>query len=93
MKVFFAFAVLLIGRATAQQDPTFHAGTELVQVSVIAEDKNAGLRREDFQLFDHGQQQNIQLFVGETIQPEATPALPVNTFTNRVATPAASSNA
>ncbi len=99
MKVFFAFAVLVIGRATAQQDPTFHAGTELVQVSVIAQDKHgkpvAGLRREDFQLFDNGQQQNIQLFVGETIKPEAAPVQPnaVNTFTNRVATLAASSNA
>jgi hypothetical protein len=50
---------LAAGIAMAQQPlpaPTFRTGTELVQLSVIARDKNglpvADLRREEFQLFD-----------------------------------------
>ncbi len=78
--------------ALAQQaptEPTFRAGTELVQVSVVAQD-NAGkpvsdLRREDFRIFDNGIQQDIRLFLLQ--KPEASrPALQSpGIFTNRLA--------
>jgi hypothetical protein len=56
-------------------DSIFRATTRLVQVSVIAQDKDgkpvAGLKREDFQLFDNGKPQPIQLFIAEN--PAASP--------------------
>jgi VWFA-related protein len=87
----------LAGRAQqAAPAPTFRARTELVQVSVIAQDKQgkpvADLRREEFQLFDNGAPQEIRLFTSETEKsnlaaPEVKAA---NTFTNRIAPPAGS---
>ncbi len=77
--------------AAAQQSPTFRVGTELVQVSVIAQDKQgkpvADLRREEFQILDNGSPQEIRLFLAE--RKNRTPRLPnpkaPNTFTNQVA--------
>jgi hypothetical protein len=58
--------------AAAQQaspEPTFRAGTELVQISVVAQDKQgkpvADLRRENFQIFDNGAPRDVRLFVKE----------------------------
>src|ERR1700683_2934751 len=75
-------------------DAVFRSTAKLVEVSVIAEQKQGDdkpakpvtdLRREDFQIFDNGVRQEIRLFVTPTetaAQPEARPA---NGFTNRVA--------
>jgi VWFA-related protein len=68
-------------------DAIFHTSTKLVQVSVIAQDKGGkpveGLQREDFQVFDNGKPQPIQLFIAERPAPPA-PLAP-NTFTNKLA--------
>jgi VWFA-related protein len=91
---------LLAMIAAAQQsppDPTFRTGTELVQISVVARDKDgqpvADLRREDFQIFDNGVQRNIALFLTAkpTPEPDAAalegpPDMPAGVFTNQIAT-------
>jgi VWFA-related protein len=68
-------------------DATFRATTKLVQVSVIAQDNDgkpvADLKREDFQLFDNGKPQPIQLFIAE--RPAPPEPLAPNTFTNKSA--------
>jgi VWFA-related protein len=81
--------IFTVGVAAAQQappEPTFRAGTELVQVSVVAQDKQGkpvtDLRRDEFQIFDNGARQEIRLFLSEksgSAQPE--PLAP-NTFSN-----------
>ena len=85
--------VLLAITAAAQQgppDPTFRTGTELVQVSVIAQDKDgksvADLRREDFQIFDNGAEQEIRLFLAVRPTPAREAVQPAGVFTNRIAT-------
>ena len=77
------------GIAAAQQvpsDPTFRAGTELVQVSVVAQDKQGkpvtDLRRDEFQIFDNGMPQEVRLFLSEKPNPAPPEPLPPNTFTN-----------
>jgi VWFA-related protein len=89
----FTLAFLVAMAAAAQEappQPTFRAGTDLVQVSVVARDKDgkavADLRREDFQIFDNGSQQQIRLFIAE--KPDSAPpraAVP-GAFTNQIAT-------
>jgi VWFA-related protein len=91
--------IFAAGIAAAQQtapEPAFRASTELVQVNVVARDKQgkpvADLRREEFQIFDDGVQQDIRLFVGERDKPSAAPLIS-NTpgaFTNQIAAPAGS---
>jgi len=90
---------LAAGIAMAQQPlpaPTFRTGTELVQLSVIARDKNglpvADLRREEFQLFDNGAPREIRVFVPETEKsdPTLSERKAANTFTNQIAAMAAS---
>jgi VWFA-related protein len=77
------------GIAAAQQvpsDPTFRAGTELVQVSVVAQDEQGkpvtDLRRDEFQIFDNGMPQEVRLFLSEKPNPAPPERLPPNTFTN-----------
>ncbi len=75
--------------------PIFRAGTELVQVSVVALDKQgkpvADLRRDEFQIFDNGMPQEVRLFLSETEKsglaaPPVTAAIDApNTFSNRIA--------
>src|SRR5579862_5718416 len=71
----------------ASPGATFRISTKLVQVSVIAQDKDgkpvADLQREDFQLFDNGKPQPIQLFIVE--KPVPPEPLAPNTFTNKSA--------
>lgn len=88
-----AFLALLAITAAAQethQDPVFRTGAELVQVSVVAQDKNGkpvpDLRREDFQIFDNGAQQEIRLFLADQQTPARDVAMPVGVFTNQIAT-------
>jgi len=90
-KIKSAIAIACFGAVTAaaQQDrpaPTFRAGTELVQVSVVAVDKQgkpvADLRRDEFQIFDNGAPQEVKLFLSETSKPSPPEPLAPNTFTN-----------
>ncbi|HEY6345045.1 MAG TPA: VWA domain-containing protein [Bryobacteraceae bacterium] len=81
--------------AAAQETPlgpTFRTGTELVQVSVVAQDKSgkavADLHREDFQIYDNGVPQNIAVFLAAKPAPEREVAIPAGVFTNQIATDA-----
>src|SRR5579862_2212368 len=85
--------------AYAPPAPMFRAGTQLVQVSVIAQDKKgqpvADLRREEFQIFDNGSPQEIRVFLAETEKPNSLTAPETrapNTFTNQIAAPAGAHN-
>jgi VWFA-related protein len=75
--------------AGEQQATRIRATTRLVQVNVIAEDKNGNpvtdLAREDFALTDKGQAQEIRIFSMESTReiPNSGPPLPPNTYTNR----------
>lgn len=81
---------LLAVTAMAQPpSPTFRTGTELIQVSVVAQDARGkpvmDLRREEFTLFDNGSPREIGTFALEKAQV-AAPGLTVpNTFSNRIA--------
>src|SRR5277367_2073008 len=89
---------LFLLAAVAAAQPSFRTETQLVQVSVIAQDKQgkpvANLRREEFQIFDNGVPREIRLFVAETEKPNvAAPEVSAsnkapNTFTNQIASPA-----
>jgi VWFA-related protein len=66
----------------------FQSSTQLLQVRVIAEDKDGkpvtNLRQDEFQLRDNGSSQDIRLFLNESERPDiAPPPLPPGTFTNR----------
>jgi VWFA-related protein len=73
-------AIFLAAIALAQQ-PTFRAGTHLVQVDVVVRDKNgpvAGLLKSDFTVFDEGKPQPITAFsVTAASGPIAVPAIPL----------------
>jgi VWFA-related protein len=63
--------------------------TRLVQINVIATHNGApvpGLKKEDFQVFDNGQRQDIRQFSEETraMLPSAAAPLPPGTFTNQL---------
>jgi len=72
MSAMFLTAAIAAAQQTAPE-PTFHSGTELVQISVIAQDKQskhvADLRREKFKVFDNGAAQELRLFQAETENP------------------------
>ena len=66
------YAAMATATAMAQEPPTaptFRSGVQLVQLSVVAQDKRGkrvtDLGREDFQVLDNGSQQEIRLFLGE----------------------------
>lgn len=69
-------------------EPVFRASAQLVQISVIAQDKDGkpvtDLRRDDFQIFDNGMPQEIRLFLADVSEPPAAAAQPRGTFTNRI---------
>ncbi len=75
--------------APTAPEPVFHASTQLVQVSVIAQDKDGkpvtDLRRDEFQIFDNAAPQEIRLFFGALTPSSAPPPQPPGTFTNRIA--------
>src|ERR1700722_5452789 len=69
--------------------PTFRAGTKLVEIDVVAKDKNGpagGLTKADFTLFDNGKPQEISVFSVKSAQPSAhlTSPLPPGIVSNRV---------
>ncbi len=69
---------------------TFHTGTQLVQVSVVARDDAgkavADLRREDFQIFDNSAPQEIRLFLADAPVTGAVEAKTPGTFSNKLST-------
>ena len=85
------------GKQNAPTGPSLRVLTRLVQVSVIAQDKNGqpvtGLTKDDFTLFDQGQEQKINFFAEQsnrafpvTSTTSATASSltpPANTFSNR----------
>jgi VWFA-related protein len=79
-------------------DAIFRTTARLVQVSVVAEDKEgkpvSDLRRDEFQIFDNGSPQNIQLFLPETenLPLGAPKAKAPNRFTNRLDGPMGSAS-
>lgn len=79
--------------AANPQQPVLRVTTRLVQVNVIVQDKKgepvANLSRDDFMLLEDGQPQQISVFSVENNQPgparpAALPALPPNTFSNKL---------
>jgi len=84
-------------KQTAPAGPALRVLTRLVQVSVVAQDKNGqpvtGLTKDDFTLFDQGQEQKINFFAEQsnralpvttaTSGAPVTVAPVVNTFSNR----------
>jgi VWFA-related protein len=86
---------LAVSAALGQQpapEAVFRTTTKLVEVSVIAEEKQGNdkpakpvidLKPEDFQIFDNGAPQAIRLFVGPAAVGDPTEAQPPNTFTNQ----------
>jgi VWFA-related protein len=86
-----ALLVCLAAWAALGQDPVFKATTRLVEVSVIAQDKDGkpvtDLRREEFQIFDNGSAQELRLFLTETEKPAARAAerQEPKLLTNRIA--------
>ena len=88
--------ILMAGCALAQAPsnettPTFSAGTKLVQVDVVARSKGApaaGLKKEDFTVFDNGKPQKISFFSvrsapGSRSAPVSLPAGLVSNRTER----------
>jgi VWFA-related protein len=70
-------------------DLVLKATTRLIQVNVIVRDRKgspaAGLKKEDFQIFDNGKPQQISVFSmdSSTVLPQVA-ALPPNMFTNQL---------
>src|ERR1700722_4908237 len=93
--MFMAYAAF---EALAQAPPeaTFRTGVKLVQVNVIAQDKQgkpvSDLKRDEFQLLDNGSPQEIRLFLSETEKSSPLPAerSAPNTFTNLTPSPTGS---
>ncbi|HKN75069.1 MAG TPA: VWA domain-containing protein, partial [Candidatus Acidoferrum sp.] len=89
-----ALALFALGAATTAvsaqntpQPPTISVSTRMVQVGVIARDKNgpvADLKKDDFVVLDRGKPQKISVFSLESSEFAAQPAqpLPQNTFSD-----------
>ena len=80
-------AVIDVSARNVPQGPAISVSTRLVQVSVIARDKNgpvADLTRDDFVVLDRGKSRKISIFSVESIESAAQPAqpLPQNTFSD-----------
>jgi VWFA-related protein len=95
MRGWVAFPFLLAMGAGAQtaSGQAFRTGTELVQVSVVAQNQDGkaipDLRQEDFQIFDNGAPRKIALFLAEKPAPaREAAAVPAGVFTNQLATDA-----
>jgi VWFA-related protein len=78
----------VVSPPTPAPDSIFRASTQLVQLSVIALDKNGkpvtDLRREEFEIFDNAAPRQIGLFLAGVPEPSAAPPQPPGTFTNRL---------
>ena len=75
------------------QQPVFRTATRLIQVSVVVHDGRkrpvTGLKAEDFQVFEDGQERPVSFFsvVGEVTPAAVLPATATTVFTNRVRGP------
>ena len=75
---------------SGQGPPAFRTATRLVQVNVVAHDRDgrvvADLARGDFKLYEDGKEQPIELFSIESDRAAAPPApsAATNTFSNRL---------
>ena len=80
--------------AAAPPDPVFRSSTQLVQVSVIAQDKKGkpvtDLRRDEFQVFDNTAQREIRLFLADRSDSEVPATQAPGAFTNRLGSGGAS---
>ena len=69
-------------------NPVFRAATRLVQISVIAKDKDGkpvtDLRRDEFQVFDNAAPQEIRLFLQDRSDSDAPVPQAPGMFTNRI---------
>jgi VWFA-related protein len=85
-KLLFLFAAAAFAQ---QPGPTFRTGTELIQVSVVAQDKQGkpvmDLKREEFTLLDNGAPREISTFALERAADAAPSVAAPGTFTNRLA--------
>lgn len=80
-------AAIAISAQNAPQPQAISISTRLVQVGVIARDKNgpvAGLTKDDFVVLDRGKPQKISVFSVESSESALQPArpLPQNTFSD-----------
>jgi len=89
-------ALVIVSSALAFQNTDsriFRSTTRLIQVTVIASDKDGNpvtdLRKEDFDLLEDGQRQNVAVFIPDRDRIVIRPALPRNEFNNEL--PAANS--
>jgi VWFA-related protein len=82
--------LLVLSFTTRGQDPIIRATTRMVQINVIVtkhgNEPVQGLKKEDFQVFDNGKQQEIRQFSEEArgILPSSGEPLPAGTFTNQL---------
>jgi VWFA-related protein len=81
----FGLTAIAVWAQEAPQPPRISISTRLVQVGVIARDKNgpvADLTKDDFVVLDRGKPQKISIFSVESSQSAPQPAqpLPQNTF-------------
>jgi VWFA-related protein len=80
-------AAIAVSAQDTPQAPTISVSTRLVQVGVIARDKNgpvADLTKDDFVVLDRGKPQKISVFTVESSESAPRPAqpLPQNTFSD-----------
>lgn len=83
----FGLAPIAASAQNAPQPPTISLSTRLVQVGVVARDKNgpvADLTKDDFVILDRGKPQKISIFSVEPSQSAPLPAqsLPQNSFSD-----------
>jgi VWFA-related protein len=83
----FGLAAIAVSARDVPQGPTISVSTRLVEVGVIARDKNgpvADLTINDFVVLDRGKPQKISVFSVESSESAARPAqpLPQNTFSD-----------
>jgi len=97
MRRFLLTALLLASSSAAPQEPTFSAGTRLVQVDTVVRNSKgpvANLRKEDFSLLDNGKPQKIAVFSVRSARSSVASAVPLpagaasNRLNSRGETPA-----
>jgi VWFA-related protein len=83
----FGLAAIAVSAGDVPQGPTINVSTRLVEVGVIARDKNgpvADLTKDDFVVLDRGKPQKISVFSVESTESTQQPTqpLPQNTFSD-----------
>jgi VWFA-related protein len=72
-----AFLLTTVFAQSLEPTLTIRSNTRLVQLSVIAVDRNGrpvtGLTREDFELYDQGRLQQVRIFTEDSIRKEPAP--------------------